>query len=212
MNTKHRSLALGAALCAAWLWTSPASAQILGGSLGGGAGGSLVGGPGFAVGGDLRMDASGSLHADPGAVRSTADAARSHVSERGSTTRARATATGRQAIDVTQATTGATAATAAAGGEVTQGSVSGNVDAAAAIATATEASEVTSGARAVQAASLQRGTLAPSAGSSAEGANPDDQPTEAQAPDRKRAESPSAHGRAGGRASATAGHEVAASN
>jgi hypothetical protein len=209
MNTKHRSLALGAALCAAWLWTSPASAQILGGSLGGGAGGSLVGGPGFAVGGDLRMDASGSLHADPGAVRSTADAARSHVSERGSTTRARATATGRQAIDVTQATTGATAA---AGGEATQGSVSGNIDAAAAIVTATDASEVTSGARAVQGASLQRGTLAPSAGSSSEGANPDDQPTEAQAPDRKRAESPSAHGRAGGQASATAGHEVAASN
>lgn len=104
MNTKHRSILLCAALCGAWMWTAPAHAQLVGGALGGGASGALVGGPGLAVGGDLRMDATGSVRANPGELRTAAGEARREVTARSRAARERASAEGRQAVETTRST------------------------------------------------------------------------------------------------------------
>ena len=104
MNTKYRSLVLGATLCGAWMWTGPAQAQLVGGALGGGVSGSLMGGPGPAVGGDLRMDATGSLRANPGELRTTAAEARRDAVERTRAARERGSAAGRRAVETARST------------------------------------------------------------------------------------------------------------
>ena len=124
MNIKHRSLMLGAALCSAWLWTGPAQAQLVGGTLGGGVSGSLIGGPAN-VGGDLRMDASGSLRANPGELRTAAAEARRGAVERSRAARERVNAAGSQVADETRST----AAAVTAPDVVLEAAASGRLDA-----------------------------------------------------------------------------------
>ena len=125
MNIKHRSLVLGAALCGAWLWTGPAHAQLVGGTLGGGVSGSLLGGPANVARGDLRMDASGSLHANPGELRTTAAEARREAGERSRAARERVNAAGSQVADETRST----AAAVTAPDVVLEAAASGRLDA-----------------------------------------------------------------------------------
>jgi hypothetical protein len=124
MNSRHRSLVLGATLCGAWLWTVPAQAQLVGGTLGGGARGSLVGGPGLAVGENFGVDASGSLRSNPGELRETAAEARRGATERTRAARETASAAGQRASDASYSAATAVLATSAA----TQADVSSSVD------------------------------------------------------------------------------------
>lgn len=77
-NDRGRSIVLGLAACGLLTWLPPSQAHGLGGAAGAGlgagarAGGSVVGGRVVAMGGDVRMNAPGSLRVDSGSLRSEA--------------------------------------------------------------------------------------------------------------------------------------------
>jgi hypothetical protein len=124
MNSRHRSFVLGATLLGAWMWTVPAQAQLVGGTLGGGASGSLIGGAGHAVGGDLGIHGSGSLRSNPGELRGKAAEARRGATERVRAVRDDASAARQHVSHVTESTATAVPGSSAA----MQGDVSSSVE------------------------------------------------------------------------------------